>query len=455
MQTVPIDSIIVADRCRKDLGDVRALADSIKAVGLLHLPVVTGDRKLVAGERRLAAMRLLGWTETPVHEVATLAEAADLLRAERDENTCRKDLSPSEAVAIGERIESVLRPQAEARKFDGQVAGGHARQGSLVATFHQAKRDGFGNPLPDPTQQPTPQSAPPKTRDAVGASVGMSGKTYEKAKAVVEAARAEPEKYEPLVEQMDTSGKVDRAFKTLRAEQRRDADERLAAETDAAQPGDRARSVQPGEWWALGDHRLFCGDSTSVEFVNAVDQAAFAFADPPYGADAAEWDEAFVWDHDWLSDRAAVVAVTPGVVNVFRFAKLTAMPYRWTFTCWINNGMTRGDMGFGNTILVPLFSHGSIYRNTQDFMQVSISVAETSQTDHRGRKPTGLVARLMELYSEQGQTVIDPFLGSGTTLLVAEKLGRACIGAEIVPEFCSQIIARWEALTGQIAEVVP
>lgn len=450
MQTVPIDSIVVADRCRKNLGDVRALADSIKAVGLLHLPVVTGDRKLVAGERRLAAMRLLGWTETPVHEVATLAEAADLLRAERDENTCRKDLSPSEAVAIGERIESVLRPEAEARR-----EATLKQNSTVVQTLHNGNRDGFGNPLPDPAQQSTPSPAPPRTRDAVGASVGMSHTTYEKAKAVVEAARAEPEKYEPLVEQMDTSGKVDRAFKTLRTEQRREADERLAAETDAAQPGDRARSVQAGEWWALGENRLFCGDSTSSEFVGAVEQAAFAFADPPYGADAAEWDDAFVWDHDWLSDRAAVVAVTPGVVNVFRFANLTSMPYRWTFTCWINNGMTRGDMGFGNTILVPLFSHGSIYRNTQDFMQVSISVAETSQTDHRGRKPTGLVARLMELYSAEGESVVDPFLGSGTTLLVAEKLGRRCVGAEIVPDFCSQIIARWEALTGQIAEVVP
>ena len=162
MQTVPIDSIIVADRCRKDLGDVRALADSIKAVGLLHLPVVTGDRKLVAGERRLAAMRLLGWTETPVHEVATLAEAADLLRAERDENTCRKDLSPSEAVAIGERIESVLRPQAEARR-----EATLKQNATVVETFHNGKRDGFGNPTPDherrgryrSQQQPAQQAA--------------------------------------------------------------------------------------------------------------------------------------------------------------------------------------------------------------------------------------------------------------------------------------------------------
>ena len=173
MQTVPIDSIIVADRCRKDLGDVRALADSIKAVGLLHLPVVTGDRKLVAGERRLAAMRLLGWTETPVHEVATLAEAADLLRAERDENTCRKDLSPSEAVAIGERIESVLRPQAEARR-----EATLKQNATVVETFHNGKRDGFGNPVGEGASVkehvPSPKpSSNGRAREAAAARVGV------------------------------------------------------------------------------------------------------------------------------------------------------------------------------------------------------------------------------------------------------------------------------------------
>ena len=99
----------------------------------------------------------------------------------------------------------MLRPEAEARR-----EATLKQNATVVETFHNGKRDGFGNPTPDPERQPTPPTAPPKTRDAVGASVGMSGKTYEKAKAVVEAARAEPEKYEPLVEQMDTSGKVDR-----------------------------------------------------------------------------------------------------------------------------------------------------------------------------------------------------------------------------------------------------
>jgi DNA modification methylase len=49
--------------------------------------------------------------------------------------------------------------------------------------------------------------------------------------------------------------------------------------------------------------------------------------------------------------------------------------------------------------------------------------------------------------------VYDPFLGSGTTLIAAEQLGRKCYGLEIEPKYCDVIIARWEKLTGKTAEV--
>lgn len=51
--------------------------------------------------------------------------------------------------------------------------------------------------------------------------------------------------------------------------------------------------------------------------------------------------------------------------------------------------------------------------------------------------------------------VYDPFLGSGTTLIAAEQLGRKCYGLEIDPGYCDVIVARWEKLTGKKAERVP
>jgi ParB family transcriptional regulator, chromosome partitioning protein len=65
-KTVPIAAIRVGKRHRKDLGDIRSLARSIQEIGLLHPVVIRPDGKLIAGERRLGALKLLGWTKVPV-----------------------------------------------------------------------------------------------------------------------------------------------------------------------------------------------------------------------------------------------------------------------------------------------------------------------------------------------------------------------------------------------------
>ena len=131
------------------------------------------------------------------------------------------------------------------------------------------------------------------------------------------------------------------------------------------------------------------------------------------------------------------------------------MPYRWSAACWIDNGMTLGAMGFGNWIYVALFARGSVFRQAQDFAKVSIRVAETADTTHKGRKPSALLAWLLGTFTKPQEIVVDPFLGSGTTLLVAEEMGRVCYGGELSPEFCADIIARWEKQTGRKAEVIP
>ena len=62
----PIDRIVVGARTRRDMGDLRALAASIAEVGLLHPIVIKPDGTLIAGERRLRAAQMLGWTDIPV-----------------------------------------------------------------------------------------------------------------------------------------------------------------------------------------------------------------------------------------------------------------------------------------------------------------------------------------------------------------------------------------------------
>jgi N6-adenosine-specific RNA methylase IME4 len=180
---LPIDGIQVGFRYRRDLGDLRSLADSIGEVGLLHPVVVTPEGRLIAGQRRLEACRLLGWTEVPV-TVVDLYQAA---RGEAHENFARKDLLPSEIVALKRAIEPLERREAR------------ARQGTRADLCHPA----------------TVAKGQGDARDKIARYLGVGRTTIERAEAVIEAAEEDPEEYGFLVEQMDRSGKVAGAYRRL------------------------------------------------------------------------------------------------------------------------------------------------------------------------------------------------------------------------------------------------
>lgn len=227
-------------------------------------------------------------------------------------------------------------------------------------------------------------------------------------------------------------------------------DASTAVETLGAKP---RTGIADGQVWKLGRHTLFVGDTGSDTFKLICEPAALAFADPPYNANAAGWDNNFAWQHDYLGTFAPVTVVTPGISAIYDFARLTALPYKWSLACWITNGMTRGALGFGNWIYASVFSSESVHRNAQDFYKVTINSGESGETDHKGRKPAAFIGWLIETFSNENETVIDPFLGSGTTLLMAEELNRACIGGELSADYCGKIISRWESLTGQTAKL--
>jgi DNA modification methylase len=75
----------------------------------------------------------------------------------------------------------------------------------------------------------------------------------------------------------------------------------------------------------------------------------------------------------------------------------------------------------------------------------------TASRDHPTMKPVRLFARMMQNSTMKTATAFDPFLGSGTTLIAAEQLGRKCYGMEISPAYCDVIVKRWETLTGKKA----
>lgn len=158
---VPIDTIDVNGRHRRDLGDIRALAASIEDVGLLNPVTLTREGRLVAGHRRMEAVRLLGMDSIPVRFADNLDDAAKLLRAERDENVCRLDMKPSELAALGEALLAIETDRAKDRQRNhGGTAPGRQRNTS---------GDASGSVAPGLTGD---------SRDAVGEALGMSGRTY-------------------------------------------------------------------------------------------------------------------------------------------------------------------------------------------------------------------------------------------------------------------------------------
>lgn len=169
MEHISITSIIVEGRYRKDMGDLEGLATSIAEIGQIQPIVINKDRRLIAGGRRLEAMKMLG-RETIAASVFDLDDI-DALKVERDENDQRKEPTISERVALAEAIALVL--------GDRKGSNQHAAKGAEI--------------FPD---------ARGETKDIAAAKAGLgSGKTLEAAQKVVE--RGAPE----LVEAMD-AGKV-------------------------------------------------------------------------------------------------------------------------------------------------------------------------------------------------------------------------------------------------------
>ena len=176
-----IEEIGVGSRYRQDLGDVSSLAASISELGLLQPIVLTPGHELVAGQRRLEAVKSLGWSEVDVRIVESTADAVTALKAERDENTERKAMTPSEMVALGKRIEAIEKPKAEERLADGRVLGGKVGgRGSDSSRFPGPAS--YSDGLPTETG---------RVRHAVGQALGISGPTYQRLKTVVETAQDE------------------------------------------------------------------------------------------------------------------------------------------------------------------------------------------------------------------------------------------------------------------------
>lgn len=194
-------------------------------------------------------------------------------------------------------------------------------------------------------------------------------------------------------------------------------------------------------WYKVGKQFLYFGSNTDKEFKDKLPKAKFAFADPPYNAGVDKWDFDYKWELDYIENYADVVAVTPGGWNTCNFYKETNMNYIWEMFCWITNGMTHGKCGYANVIKTSIF--GKVKpKISQDFWKINIDISKTEDTKHKGRKPYDFMIHLIDVFTNENDIIIDVFAGSGTTLLMCEKMNRISYNAEIDKQYCIDIIKR-------------
>lgn len=194
-------------------------------------------------------------------------------------------------------------------------------------------------------------------------------------------------------------------------------------------------------WYKVSNQYLYFGSNTDSEFIDNLPKAKFCFADPPYNAGVDEWDYNFKWELDYLQQYADIIAVTPGGWNACNFYKETKMNYIWEMFCWISNGMTHGRCGYANVIKTCIFGNVKP-KISQDFWKITIKTSESDDTKHKGRKPYDFMIHMIDLFTVENDIIIDPFAGSGTTMLLCENMNRISYNAEVNKDYCIDIIKR-------------
>ena len=239
---------------------------------------------------------------------------------------------------------------------------------------------------------------------------------------------------------------------------------------------------RPGDVWLLGGHRLLCGDSTVAESYRQLlkgEPVDMVFTDPPYNVNYANSakDKMRGKDRAILNDNLGegfydflLAALTPtiahcrgGIYVAMSSSELDVLQAafraaggKWsTFIIWAKNTFTLGRTDYQRQYEPILYGwpEGAQRHWCGDRDQGDVwNIKKPQKNDlHPTMKPVELVERAIRNSSRPGNVVLDPFGGSGTTLIAAEKSGRLARVIELDPKYVDVIVRRWQDWTGKQA----
>jgi DNA modification methylase len=240
--------------------------------------------------------------------------------------------------------------------------------------------------------------------------------------------------------------------------------------------------TKPGDLWLLGDHRLLCGDATVMADVERVLDGSLAdmtWTDPPYNVaygssakDKLRGNKRKILNDDLGSDFDAflrdacanIVSVTKGACYVCMSSSelhalqraFTAAGGKWsTFVIWAKHTFTLGRADYQRQYEPMLYGwpagHDRYWCGARDQGDVWFFDKPARNDLHPTMKPVALVERAIRNSSKTRDIVLDPFGGSGSTLIACKKTGRQARLVELDPRYCDVIVRRWQAWTGEQA----
>ena len=235
-----------------------------------------------------------------------------------------------------------------------------------------------------------------------------------------------------------------------------------------------------GDIWQLGEHRLMCGDSTDILVVEKLmnnQKADLVFTDPPYNQEteggfkgnigSALKKQSNEIEHLCDFNPQEFLNLLPSfflnnTMNSYCFCNkdLVVDYLKWARDCkysyniliWKKpNALPIGGSYRPDVEYLLTFRKSGIFNNALKDVSYSkvLEFGRVSEKIHPTMKPVEMIENQIKISSNENSIVMDPFGGSGSTLIACEKTKRKCFTMELDPKYASVIVERWEKYTGK------
>ena len=209
----------------------------------------------------------------------------------------------------------------------------------------------------------------------------------------------------------------------------------------------------------MENNKIICGDSLSILKTMADESVDLILTDPPYnakniGPNARKYSEGQMqlpeeeyrkFCADWIAEALRIgkrVVFTPGIANMCFYPQP-----KWVI-CWHKPAAVSFNRFGGFNAWEPIFIYGGGkgVKLGQDYMKVNtLNFTKGVEVEHPCPKPPELMGKLINIFSKEGDLILDPFNGSGTTTFVARNLKRNYIGIDKVKSYCEMAEKRLSA----------